>query len=56
MTTYSPVSIIMLAIWWLLGLILIRDLYTYQLHISLWIVLSVLVIVLIGLTDWSLLR
>lgn len=56
MTSYDTVSILMLAIWRLLGLILIRDLSTYQLHMPLWMIVSVLVFILAGLSDWSLLR
>ncbi len=47
--------IILLPIWWLMGLILVWDMYSYELHTKIWLLLSVVVIVWIAIIgDWHL--
>lgn len=53
--SYDSISILMLVMWWLLGLILLWDLYTYELHLSLWMIVWLFLFIFIALTDWSLL-
>lgn len=38
---FGPLSLIMLLFWWLLGLLLVRDIYTYELHVPVRFILLV---------------
>lgn len=41
----GELSIMMLVFWWLLWLLLVRDIYTYELHVPIWFIMLVLIVV-----------